>query len=109
MSTGLVATEVDRIRIETPRAAEKVGTLNLERRALPTAGRSAREKARVRFGNQTELFLERRHELGEQRVLIRTVVHRVDGVGVVVVRRGMLPGDRDEVREVVARPRFAEL
>ena len=105
----LVAMKVDGVGVERPGAAEEIGVVDLERQRFPSAGGPAGQHARPGFRDHAKVLFEVGDELFQQGIAVGAVVGRVDGVGIVEIGRGMLPGDGDHAGEVVGHPGFGKL
>ena len=105
----LVAAEVDRVGIEDPGAADQLRVVELHRQGFPAAGRGAFDDARIRLWDQAERLFQVRHQLARDRVAPWTIVRRVHGVRLVVVRARDDRADGDDARKVIALPGLVEL
>ena len=67
---NLVMPEVDRVRVEHPRAPKEVGMVHLQRQRFPPSGRPARERPRPGLADHPEARFEIRNELLQQRIAV---------------------------------------
>src|SRR5207302_6209853 len=105
----LVVPEIDRVRVEDPRAPEEVRMVHLQGESFPAAGGAPGEQAGPGRADHAEVLFQVRNELPQDRVAVGPIVRRVHRVGVVEVGRRVLERDGDEAREGGGAPRLVEL
>ena len=101
--------EVDRVWAVGADTAEVIRVKDLKRQRLPASGRAPREHARPGLADGAEVRLDVRDQLLGEGAAVGSRVRRIDGVGVVVVRRRMLEGDVEHARKIVRQPRALEI
>lgn len=104
----LKAAEIDLIGIKDPSATKEIGIENLRGQSFPATGGTTGENAGIGFGDHPEIRFEVRNHFVDEGVAVRTIVDRVHGVGVVVVRSGMLEGDDDHAGKMIGHPGLRE-
>src|SRR6184192_3357047 len=106
---GSVPAKINRVGIQRPCPAKKIGIKHLRRQGLPSSGRSSRQHTRIRFRYHPKVRFEIRNHLFHQRIAIRSVVHRVHRVRIVVILRRMLKRHCDHSRKILRIPRLIKL
>ena len=104
-----VGAEVDRVGAGGEAAVVLVGIEDLGGQGLPAAGRAAVEEPRPAGAEASVLLLEVGDQLIGDGVAVGAEVLGVDGVGVVVIRVGVLDLDDDHARIVGPGPLLVEL
>src|SRR6266542_614467 len=104
----LEAVKVHRIGARRKSSAEVVGMEDLQRERLPSPRGPARENPRPGLADRAKVRFDVWDQLSQDHLTVRSVVGRIDRVGIVVVRRRMLERDVEHLRKPVGEPGFRE-
>ncbi len=96
--------EIDRIRAGDERAVVMIGIKQLHGERFPAAGRAAIDEARPALADAAKLLFDRRDQFGFDGVAIGADVGRIDRVGIVIERIGMLQLHDQQARRAGRNP-----
>ncbi len=93
----------------SPRTVVIIGIKDLRRQSLPAAGGTSVDCARPALADAAKLLFDERNQFAIDGLAVRADVGRIHGVGIVVVRVGVLDDQEQHARQLAGGPVLIKL